>query len=246
MFIYPRLGIGSALELLDQWRGRPLEELRDGSQILHMDSTFYTTGPPVTKRRQREIRDEIRALVDGLGFPGYKPGRAAAVSAFDQQLPGLLHARMEIVPADAASEGVWSFLSLVMLPDVAAWRYPDMDMSRMTGQPRNVFRRLWWRAEVLGPGLEDAPARLGEDQLVSVMERPSIGGDSHLARALCRAVLDRLEAEPGGQGMMLMREAAKRVIRFTPFLALGSLGQADLDALMLEIVGDAAASVEPS
>lgn len=244
MLVYPRLAPDRALELLEDIRGLPPEELRTRSQLSHSDATFYTAGTPASEAKLAQLRAEVRDVVDELGFP--RPGRRAdaAASAFDQRLPGVLHRVMEIVPADAAAEGVWSFISLVLLPDVAAWRYPDMHPDRMTGHFRNAFRRLWWRAEILGDGPTDPPARLGEDQLVAVMERPTIGGDGRLARAFSRTVLDELAAQAAGSsGMTLMREAAKRLIRFTPFMAMGALEDGELEALMLEIVGDAARAV---
>ena len=69
---------------------------------------------------------------------------------FDRQLAAELHRQMHILPADAAVEDVWSFLSLVLLPDVACWRFPDRSEERLRGHFRNVFRRLWWRAYILG------------------------------------------------------------------------------------------------
>ena len=248
MLVYPRLPNDRALELLEGLRGLGLEDLRLRSQLSHPDLTFYTAGATASEAKLREVRDSVQAVLNDLGFPRPARGRRgdAAASRFDQILPGLLHRTMDIVPADAANEGVWSFLSLVLLPDAAAWRYPDMHPDRMTGHRRNVFRRLWWRAEVLGAGPLDPPARLGEDQLVAVMERPTIGGDRRLARSFCQAVLSKLETRIATGGMTLMRESAKRLIRFTPFIAMGALEQEALGQLMLEIVGDAArASGDP-
>jgi hypothetical protein len=247
MLVYPRLPTDRALELLEDLQGLPLEDLRLRSRLKHSEAVFYTAGSAASETKLKELRDRVRAVTDELGFPtpGGRRGEGAAL-AFDQRLPGLLHQMMDIVPADAAAEGVWSFISLVLLPDAAAWRYPDMHPDRLTGHYRNVFRRLWWRAEVLGAGPRDAPARLGEDQLVAVMERPTIGGDRRLARSFCRAVLSKLEIQPAGRGMMLMRESAKRLIRFTPFIAMGALEQETLDQLMGEIVSRAAQAVESS
>jgi len=245
MLVYPRLPTDRALELLEDLRGLPLDELRSRSRLKHPDAVFYTAGSPATEPKLAELRDGVRGVLNELGFPPPHGRRGEDDAlAFDQRLPGLLHRTMDIVPADAAAEGVWSFISLVLLPDAAAWRYPDMHPDRMTGHYRNVFRRLWWRAEVLGAGLQDPPARLGEDQLVAVMERPTIGGDRCLARSFCQAVLGKLETQPSGTGMTLMRESAKRLIRFTPFMAIGAMEQDALDLLMLEIVGDAARAVQ--
>jgi hypothetical protein len=241
MFVYPRLPTERALELLEEIRGLPFESLRGRSQLSHADATFYTAGTPVPEATLVELRDAVRAVVDELGIAR---SERLGDAAFDQRLPGILHRVMAIVPADAATEGVWSFISLVLLPEAAVWRWPKMHVDRMTGHYRNVFRRLWWRAEILGGGGDDPPVLLGEDQLVAVMERPTIGGERRLARSFCRAVLNHMELRPdAGGGMALMREAAKRLIRFTPFVAMGALKDKELEAIMQEIVGDAARSL---
>ena len=38
---------------------------------------------------------------------------------------------------------------------------------------------MWWRAEVLGPDVD--LAKLGEDELVNIMERPTLFSDRRLA-----------------------------------------------------------------
>jgi hypothetical protein len=103
---------------------------------------------------------------------------------------------MRIVPADAASEDVWTFLSVVVLPEIGPWRFPERAEERLLGRPRNVLRRLWWRAWAVGPDLDIAPtgcAPLGEDEFVGIMERPSIGGNPRVACAV-RNALWRVEA----------------------------------------------------
>jgi hypothetical protein len=153
---------------------------------------------------------------------------------------------MDIAPADAASADVWAFMTLVLLPEAAMWRYPDGDLDRLFGTQRNALRRLWWRAFVLGAAPNDAPYRLGEDQLVQVMERPTIGGNPRLARAFCGAFIEQRDARPEVPGMIWMRDAAKRLIRLTAFVAMDALGDGDLSAMMNEVVAEAAVKVSGS
>jgi hypothetical protein len=136
-----------------------------------------------------------------------------------------------------------AFLALVLLPDTAVWRYQDRHHERLMGGHRNVLQRLWLRAEILGTGPSDPAARLGEDQVVAIMERPdSLGRDPRVARALAVAILDHLERKPGS-GMMLMRNAAKRASRLSAWLLLGALDDVALQSLMTQQVEDAAASM---
>uniref|UniRef100_UPI003FA793CD DUF6339 family protein n=1 Tax=Streptomyces sp. GSL17-113 TaxID=3115365 RepID=UPI003FA793CD len=62
-----------------------------------------------------------------------------------------LHTNMRLVPAEAASGDVWAFLALVLLPDVAYWRYPKPPGDRILGTDltRHVFGRMWWRAQLV-------------------------------------------------------------------------------------------------
>ena len=159
-------------------------------------------------------------------------------------MPALLHQYMRIVPADAANGDVWSFLTLVVLPDVAFWRFPNPPDVRLLGRPRNVFRRYWWRAHVLGAEDGGLAARLGEDQHVQIEERrAAIGGNPPLARALARTVLAFCKENPGVGLEPLMREAAKRLVRLTPFVCFEALPEEGLDAQIGEMVREAAAAL---
>ena len=85
-----------------------------------------------------------------------------------------LHEHLRIIPADAAHDETWSFLTLVVFPDVAVIRFPDMHVNRLIGTPRNVLRRTWFRQEVLGDLLHSTGRPLGEDELVGLFERSAL------------------------------------------------------------------------
>ncbi|WP_031035167.1 DUF6339 family protein, partial [Streptomyces sp. NRRL WC-3725] len=97
----------------------------------------------------------------------------------------VLHRDSGIVPAEAVAGDLWAFLSLVVLPDVSAWRFADLHRDRVLGTDvtRHVFGRLWWRAHLLydeDGGREDLYASLSVlnesdfDQIYA--RRTSIGG----------------------------------------------------------------------
>ena len=102
-----------------------------------------------------EVRKKIVALANELGFPE-QLGRQA-VRNFDQPAADILYNSIDLVPAEAANGEIWNFLTLVLLPDIAAWRYPNIDakydFERWLGGDRNVFRKLWWRQATLGKTL---------------------------------------------------------------------------------------------
>ena len=88
-----------------------------------------------------------------------------------------------MTPHEASHEEVWSYLTCCWLLDVAVWRFgAEADERRYIGNVnRNTFRRLWWRGRSWA---EIDLTRLGEDELVNIMERPTIAADRRLARAI--------------------------------------------------------------
>lgn len=241
-FVYPRLPLADASTLLAQLRDQSLSELRQGASLSHPSADYYPTAARVLPDRLRELTGVVRCKADDLGFPG--PCRQVDQRRFDVAMPALLHQYMRIVPADAANGDVWSFLTLVVLPDVAFWRFPNPPDVRLLGRPRNVFRRYWWRAHVLGAEDGGLAARLGEDQHVQIEERrAAIGGNPPLARALARTVLAFCKENPGVGLEPLMREAAKRLVRLTPFVCFEALPEEGLDAQIGEMVREAAAAL---
>ena len=235
LLIYPRLLRPTALNVLSEIEGRPPEELRLAGSTSHPGIEYYATGSRVSKERLREIAAAVRKKADELGFPG--PPGTAGQGRFDRAMPPLLYKQMRIVPADAASEGVWSFLTLILLPDVAVWRFPQQTQERLIGRPRNVFRRYWWRAHSLGASPGDPASELGEDQLVQIMERPSICGSRKLARRFARIVIRAAASNPGVGIEPLMRDAAKRLVRLTPFVCFEALPDHELHAQLRTLVG---------
>ncbi|MFD0687985.1 DUF6339 family protein [Actinomadura fibrosa] len=111
----------------------------------------------------------------------------------DLRLARVLHSDMDVVPAEAAYGDVWAFLALVLLPDVAYWRYPNPPGDRVLGTDftRHVFGRMWWRAQLVHSARDSDPYAalnvLGEaafDQIYA--RRKALGGSPHLVRGILR------------------------------------------------------------
>lgn len=232
-YVYPRLGRAHAKALLDELRGLDAASARERASTAHPAAAPVATGPQhVSEAITGDVARAVRELADSLGFPA--PLTRPYVYRFDQPCGDLLVAKMHIIPADAASEEVWSFLTLVVLPDIAIWRFPDLAEERFVGRPRNVFRRLWWRSYTLGTvnaPREGGPEPLGEDELVNIFERPTLSRTAGLAQAMTRAVRS-LPSTPGVPRSYVMRELAKRVRRLVSFLCLDALSEDQLDALV--------------
>ena len=238
----PRLGREAAREIIAGRLGSSLAEvaaaLPDRSPVI----TYSPVGGArMSSRRSRDARGATYSqLAREHGFPG-QPLR---LTDFEGACARLLHARLPMTPHEASHEEVWSYLTCCWLLDVALWRFGnEADERRFVGNVnRNTFRRLWWRAEILGPDID--LGSLGEDELVNIMERPTIAGDRRLARAIAREFLARVEGGGGGERMQLMREAMKRVLRLTPFVAFPALSDVDLEAVVTDTFAAAVAGLE--
>jgi hypothetical protein len=104
-----------------------------------------------------------------------------------------------------------------------------------------TFRRMWWRAEVLGSDVD--LTRLGEDELVNIMERPTLFSDRRLARHIALSSSDASSKALSMNRMKLMREATKRLLRLTPFVAFPSLDDEGLRAVVSDAFDAGAAGI---
>lgn len=185
-------------------------------------------GTEMDESRLKSLRGEIVDLAGEHGFPS----RHRELSVFDGRCARALHAALPISPHEAAEEGVWSYLTVGWLLDVAVWRWNGVgDPRRFYGDiNRNTFRRLWWRTEILGRELD--LTQLGEDELVNIMERPTIASNRRLARSLAHAFLRLVRERDDIPRMAVMREAGKRLIRLTPIMDFHSLEDCELNDLL--------------
>ncbi|MDT5014771.1 MAG: hypothetical protein QOD39_931 [Mycobacterium sp.] len=241
LYVWPRLPPASARALFADFLDADPVTLRAASSTSHPEAgPVAVGGVPVDDAIVGDVQRAVRELADGLGFP--KELSRPAVASFDQPATRVLHECMSIVPADAASEEVWSFLSLVVLPDVAVWRFPARADERILGRPRNVFRRLWWRAETIGSDVIDVPGGLGEDELVNVMERPTLAANPRTARALAWTLFTRGGDVPVARSE-LMRDVSKRVLRRQAFVCMDALDDQQLQSVMDDCFTSSATSM---
>lgn len=237
--LYPRLPRDVAQRLIVDQAGDSLSDLADRSALIHPDAEPSATGGhPADSKKLAEVRDVIRSSAIDAGFP--RP-LGTSTQAFDRPCGTALLQVMDIVPADAAEEGVWSFLTLVVVPEIGPWRFPARSEERLLGRPRNVLRRTWWRGWALGPDLQQAPegcTPLGEDESVQIMERPSLGGNIRTAHAL-QAALWRAERTglPVARSEV-MRELARRVRATKSHISLDALEDAIMVKLLDKLVHD--------
>lgn len=160
-------------------------EVRQLARYDHERKRPVSTGRIATPDEISDVRKAVLEAVSGWIDRG---GVGSSEAEFDNALGVALHRELNILPADAAHEDTWSFLSLVVFPDVAVLRFPQLHRDRLLGTNRNVLRRTWQRQEVLGSLLQRDEGALGEDELVGLFERTALIRNRELVRCVVEAV----------------------------------------------------------
>lgn len=222
----------------DRMRVLRLEEIAqrvDG--IDHSSLEYYSVARARANGQDLvELRSAVTAAARKYGYPGLVSSRQKV--EFDQNVAGILHNMMRLLPNDAATNEVWIYINTRLLPDILLWRHGSwrtdisgwtVSADRLFDITRTTFGRLWWRAEMLG--IESA-ARLGEDECVQLMERPRVVGIEALAKSIVEHHLSRKES---GQRMELLREVAKMLTRRLAVVSVVALRKREIDAFVLKV-----------
>ncbi|HET9896507.1 MAG TPA: hypothetical protein VFQ44_16390 [Streptosporangiaceae bacterium] len=234
-FVYPRLSLPFAKTRFSEIVETKARDGLAGVQALagteHVRAAPVATGGRVASSEQiGNVREAILETIEPWQRLGNSVPRLQ-VAAFDLALGHTLHEYLQIVPADAAHDETWSFLTLVVFPDVAVFRFPNMHFDRFIGGPRNVLRRAWHREEVLGELLYSAERPLGEDELVGLFERSALARNRALIRRLAVAVL-------AYDGLVARSEWARELYKGVTFTTgprlLDALSDAEFDELIRE------------
>ncbi len=242
MFLYPRLPQQVASYLAEQLRSVSIEEAARRVELEHAEA-FYTPtgGSRVSQVILGELRGALLARAQEAGYPALA-GEEHRL-AFDTAAAMELHARMDIAPGEAGKPGLWDFLCCVLGCDLVRWRFPGglegTGVDRFLGGRRNTFQRLWWRSFLLHDPTREDPysllRRLGEDELVQLMERPSLAANRRLTRAVAVQFLAATELHPAIARRVLIREAQKRLMRLSSFALLDALDDAELETVVAAI-----------
>lgn len=239
-----RLNQGDAVQIVTQLAGLGVEQASALAMLEHPKS--YP--PPVSRRlpssvQLQELRQSIVDLARQRGFP--KRASKSKYSEFDAELGNLLLSRLRITPAEAGVEEVWSFLTLVLVPDVATWRFPNdsrnPEYERWIGKPRNILRKAWWRAFILGPDLN---LQIGEDEGVNIMERPTFGFNPVIARYIVQNHV-RLSAQVNYPRSELLRRVMVQLGKISTIANLDSLEPVEIDHLIKEIYNQTITDLPP-
>ena len=195
--LIPRYSPGQAAARLEEIQehlagGKPAQELvridlagavpnaTGGEAATHSDLRVWRTG-----------------VMDTLN--GFKTGSKAENDIHGIELGKALSNVINPSPSDAASDGVWSFLSLVLFPDVVHARWPadsashelsrDRWIGKQAGRDRNYLKLSWRRWLTLGPVMEAATAKLGEDEFGALLERSAVARNVRLLRIAAEEIV---------------------------------------------------------
>ncbi|ENC6369355.1 hypothetical protein ABKX81_000913 [Aeromonas veronii] len=255
MTIFPLLPHHIAIELANTACSASTLSLVKVAAPEHPSCEFTPTGGTrVTIASLNKLRGDLVYLATVAGYPN--PASQQQAAHFDAEATLVLAQQIQIAPSEASKGGVWEFLSCVLLPDIVRWRFggakgSNTPLERFLSGRRNVFQRLWWRAFHLSPRVSGAPQlpellrALGEDELVQLMERPSIAGIEGLPSSIAAGLLSASKAYSHLTRRQLMREAQKRILRLSTFIAFESIEPAELSNHIENVFEQVATSLPP-
>ncbi len=254
MILFPQLPHHIALQIADGARSAPVDVLAGMAAPEHPSCEYTPIGNRSTRTALIKLRNDLLQIAMDAGYPQPPGGQSAA--DFDARASIVLIQQMPMVPAEAARGGVWAFLACVLLPDIVRWRFSGVGgtttpLERFVSGRRNVFQRLWWRAFHLMPRTDGAPqlsdllSALGEDELVQLMERPSIAGIAGLPGSIAAGLLAASQTYSDLTRRQLIREAQKRFLRLSSFLLFESIDQAEIDRHVEDVFEQVAVSLLP-
>lgn len=249
-FLYPRLPLPAAVELVKERAGLSLDDLRDMSRdIHHPDIQYAPTGGRKVDRDTvlYPLQEKIRKCAEIYGYPYYALANRSAAREFDFDCAVALHKTLNVHPSEASDLRMWAYMTCVLVPDIVRWRFPSEDETESDslsteingttsserfigsdrGLRRNTLGRLWWRAYLLHTTGENNPywllKELYEDEVVQITERNSIAASPTLITAFAEGFLHSIEQFPSLTRRTLMREAVKRLRRLLPIISFDAL-----------------------
>lgn len=251
---WPRMSSYEASGIWAALRTDSLHRIANGIDVAAVQGDYY---PLARKRAGIEdllgLRAVILRVASTFGYPSQVRGRA--LIEFDQALGAAVYQQMRIMPADAANADVWTFVNTVIAPDIVLWRYGKFDElggrwlvseDRLYDMTRTTVGRLWWRAHLLGDAVS---TQLNEDEAVSLLEKPSIGGYPGLSRALGERHLYYAKVAANTRRMDLLRDVTKRLIRVMAVRSVFFMDQEQIlefvDELFLESAQALGTSLDP-
>ena len=211
VILLPRMS-AMAVDLVLSERARKANEDRIEQSLVNLpNAVSYAPvgGTRATPEYLAGIREGLIAVAREHGFPG--EGSIKQRSAFDARAAEWITGCEFFRSGEALRDDVWAFVSTWLVGDVTRWRFGDAT-ARYHGGVRNAFQRLWLRGKALDRGVDHEKRwglldTLSEDALVQITERPSVGGQPELARAIAESWVRARSVYGAGAMEGVMRKA---------------------------------------
>ena len=228
--LIPQIPAGVAESLLSQLAHSPSADLGPGDELrIPQAITQPTGGMPITDALLKELRASIVSAARNHGFPDSRP---TSFLRFELEVAEALAAWSPLWIAEGTPTGealrndCWTFITIVVLPDVALWRWPAKGgedgsgsrrwKGRMLGGSRNTFQRIFRRVMCLDRGAEH-PDRWGlirelqEDDFSAILERPRLSSNRDIAVCLGEEFLAMKQRVNPGDRVGVYRQATKAI-----------------------------------
>ncbi len=215
IWLYPRLSPQDALILWEKLKTKDISELKREAVTTHPSEIFAaTSGMRVDQNALHKLASQVRGIATKFGYP--ESVGQLKTSSFDSEMAIWLYQNLPIYDGEAYRREIWSFVALCLVPDVVKWRFPNFNQARCLGGRRNCLQRLWLRAKAFDMG-ENSTVRwkmlekLTEDAFVSIMERPSLSGNSDICKCIGLAWMKSSKKIESKNMEELNRQAIKKL-----------------------------------
>lgn len=231
--LIPQIPSGVAEALLSELALARPEDLDPRDDFRYSQAiTQPTGGLPISDDLLKQLREAIVISARKFGFPSARPSsfldfELEVAEALAQWAP--LWSAQGVPSGEALRNDCWTFITVVVLPDVALWRWPAKGdegspgsrswRGRMVGGTRNAFQRIFRRVMCLDRG-EGHPDRWGlirrlqEDDFSAILERPGLSSNRDIAVCLGEeylAMKDRLGHLTAAVRQDVYRQATKAI-----------------------------------
>ena len=239
MILFPRLSKLAAERRLDEIRSLSISELSIADVAITDEATFAQTGGHRTTAKDlTKIRQSVLKIAQRFGFPD--SGTEKTKAEFDAICAVWLRKQAAIEVGEGFRDGLWSYLTIELLPDVAAWRFPKKNARRFLGGVRNTFQRLWMRAFLLDHAndaktLREYLTSLQEDSFVQLIERPGSSANPYISSRIAAAWIRASSNSDYGPMEGLHRKVMKELTQIGAVISIDYLPEDELDSMLDEL-----------
>jgi len=236
MILFPRLSKLDAERRFEELKGLSIRNLRLPQVTISDHATFAQTGGQRASVEQlTRIRQSLTKIAERFGFPD--SGDEKSKAEFDAVCAVWLRKQTNIEIGEGFRDSVWSFLTIELLPDIAAWRFRQRNAGRFLGGVRNTFQRLWRRAFLLDDAgdpkiLRQYLDKLQEDSFVQLVERPGSSANPYIATRIADAWVRASENPDFGPMEAAHRKVMKELTQVGAVICLDYLPVKELDLLL--------------